>query len=163
MSCPCGTTNTYDQCCGPLHAGEAKAQSAAELMRSRYSAFVKNQIQYIADTHVPGTKDFNLKEAQEWATKSVWKGLEIVKEQKGKAQDNMGVVEFKAHYSDDQDKDYIHHEIATFKKEGDTWYYEDGQIVGLAPLTRPTPKVGRNEPCLCGSGKKFKKCCALSA
>ncbi len=24
---------------------------------------------------------------------------------------------------------------------------------------RATPKVGRNEPCPCGSGKKFKKCC----
>ena len=28
-----------------------------------------------------------------------------------------------------------------------------------APYVRDTPKVGRNEPCSCGSGKKFKKCC----
>jgi hypothetical protein len=28
-----------------------------------------------------------------------------------------------------------------------------------APMRRPAPKVGRNEPCPCGSGKKFKKCC----
>jgi len=28
-----------------------------------------------------------------------------------------------------------------------------------APIRRTTPKVGRNEPCPCGSGKKFKKCC----
>ena len=26
-------------------------------------------------------------------------------------------------------------------------------------LVRKPPKVGRNEPCPCGSGKKFKKCC----
>ena len=24
---------------------------------------------------------------------------------------------------------------------------------------RDTPKIGRNEPCLCGSGKKYKRCC----
>lgn len=28
-----------------------------------------------------------------------------------------------------------------------------------APFVRATPKVGRNEPCPCGSGKKHKKCC----
>ena len=27
------------------------------------------------------------------------------------------------------------------------------------PYVRDQPKVGRNEPCVCGSGKKFKKCC----
>jgi uncharacterized protein YchJ len=27
---------------------------------------------------------------------------------------------------------------------------------------RPEPKVGSNEPCPCGSGKKFKKCCGLA-
>lgn len=29
----------------------------------------------------------------------------------------------------------------------------------LKPIVRVAPKVGRNDPCLCGSGKKFKKCC----
>ncbi len=28
------------------------------------------------------------------------------------------------------------------------------------PYIRPLPKIGRNEPCPCGSGKKYKKCCA---
>ncbi|MCE2722752.1 MAG: DUF1186 domain-containing protein [Betaproteobacteria bacterium] len=32
---------------------------------------------------------------------------------------------------------------------------EEGQL----PFVRPTPKVGRNDPCPCGSGQKFKKCC----
>jgi preprotein translocase subunit SecA len=27
------------------------------------------------------------------------------------------------------------------------------------PLLRQGPKVGRNDPCPCGSGKKFKQCC----
>ena len=29
----------------------------------------------------------------------------------------------------------------------------------VAPIRRDTPKVGRNEPCPCGSGKKYKNCC----
>jgi len=29
----------------------------------------------------------------------------------------------------------------------------------FAPIYRAEPKIGRNEPCPCGSGKKFKKCC----
>jgi uncharacterized protein YecA (UPF0149 family) len=27
------------------------------------------------------------------------------------------------------------------------------------PIRRPWPKIGRNEPCPCNSGRKFKKCC----
>lgn len=159
MSCPCGTEKTYELCCAGLHTGESKAKTAQELMRSRYSAFVKSDIDYIANTHIPGTTDFDPKEASEWAGNSIWKGLEIVKTTKGEEKDDFGVVEFKAFYSDQKENNYIHHEVAKFKKLEDIWYYEDGQIVGHEPLRRSVPKVGRNEPCLCGSGKKFKKCC----
>ncbi|MEL0614239.1 SEC-C metal-binding domain-containing protein [Marinomonas arenicola] len=31
------------------------------------------------------------------------------------------------------------------------------------PVTRDTPKVGRNDPCICGNGRKFKKCCGKNA
>ena len=31
------------------------------------------------------------------------------------------------------------------------------------PVTRSAPKIGRNEPCSCGSGKKFKQCCGRKA
>ena len=32
-------------------------------------------------------------------------------------------------------------------------------VHGQDPYRRETPKIGRNEPCPCGSGKKYKKCC----
>lgn len=35
----------------------------------------------------------------------------------------------------------------------------DDSIPGSSPVLREEPKVGRNDPCPCGSGKKFKKCC----
>jgi len=40
----------------------------------------------------------------------------------------------------------------------------DGEVkLDLAPVRRDVPKVGRNEPCPCGSGKKFKNCCGRTA
>jgi preprotein translocase subunit SecA len=36
---------------------------------------------------------------------------------------------------------------------------EDGTAVSVKPIVRDAPKVGRNDPCPCGSGKKYKKCC----
>lgn len=35
----------------------------------------------------------------------------------------------------------------------------ENQAPSLEPQRRPEPRVGRNDPCPCGSGKKYKKCC----
>jgi preprotein translocase subunit SecA len=37
-------------------------------------------------------------------------------------------------------------------------YYADEQPVRVEQFRREEPKVGRNDPCPCGSGKKYKKC-----
>lgn len=158
QECPCGSGDDYSKCCEKYHKGEI-VPSAESLIRSRYSAFAKNNIKYIGETHVPGTTDFDESEAQEWATGSTWKKLEIIKTFQGQKEHDKGVVEFKAFYSDSEGKEYCHHEISDFKQIDGKWYYADGQIVGTQPITRAIPKVGRNEPCPCGSGKKFKKCC----
>ncbi len=34
-----------------------------------------------------------------------------------------------------------------------------GENGGRSPVKRKAPKVGRNDPCPCGSGKKYKRCC----
>ena len=34
-----------------------------------------------------------------------------------------------------------------------------GCSAASAPITRAEPKVGRNDPCPCGNGRKFKRCC----
>lgn len=158
-TCACGSELEYNKCCGVFHKGDQKPKTAEALMRARYSAFVNNEIEFIASTHVPGTKDFDIDEAREWATTSSWKGLEIIRTTKGLESHSEGIVEFKALYSDKDEKDYLHHEVASFKKINDQWYFDSGQIVGTGPIKRATPKVGRNDPCSCGSGKKYKKCC----
>lgn len=158
-ACPCGHETTYEACCQTFHQGKENPTTAEQLMRARYSAFVKNQIDFIGSTHIPGTKDFDMDEARQWATDSTWKGLQIINTSQGEDSQQDGIVEFKALYSDKEGKDYLHHEISTFKKIDGKWYYNDGQIVGTGPIIRSTPKVGRNEPCPCGSKKKYKKCC----
>ena len=158
-TCPCGSEQNYKVCCEKYHNFSEDADTAEKLMRARYAAFVKNEIDYIEKTHEPGTTDFNADEAREWATTSSWKGLQIVKTKQGGPEHDNGVVEFRALYADKDGNDYLHHEISTFKKIDKKWYYSDGQIVGTGPIKRETPKVGRNEACPCGSGKKYKKCC----
>ncbi len=157
--CPCGSEKEYESCCEVYHLGTKKPETAELLMRARYSAFVKKQINFIGDTHTPGTEDFDLNEATQWAETSTWKGLSILNTKQGTQEHDTGVVEFRALYADQDGKDYLHHEISNFKKIDNTWYYDEGQIVGTGPIKRATPKVGRNEPCPCESGKKFKKCC----
>jgi SEC-C motif-containing protein len=84
--------------------------------------------------------------------------MEIVEVQAGGPDDTEGYVDFKAYYTI-AGEDITHHEVASFRKEDDTWYFVDGVEVKPRPFKRLDKKVGPNEPCPCGSGKKHKKCC----
>ena len=48
--CPCGG-GSYGRCCAPMHRGERQAPTAEQLMRSRYSAFVRGEVDYLLATH----------------------------------------------------------------------------------------------------------------
>lgn len=155
--CPCGSSLAYDNCCGPLHKGKAEAPTAEALMRSRYSAYVKQEIEYIEKTHKREDGDtLSIEETRKWAAESTWLGLEIVSTEKGGPQDSTGKVEFIARYIQHGLKEEFR-EIAEFKKENGSWLYEKGTVVPTT-VVRAQPKIGRNDPCHCGSGKKFKHC-----
>ncbi len=157
--CPCGLELSYSNCCEPLLKGEREPVSAEALMRSRYSAYVAGNIDYIKDTTHPDKRgDFDMKSTTDWAEKSVWYGLEIVEIQDGKEDDTEGQVEFIAHYMRKEVR-HKHHERAEFKKDEGRWFFVDGEPVVPKTVVRQNPKTGRNEPCPCGSGKKYKKCC----
>ncbi|MBT8492606.1 MAG: SEC-C domain-containing protein, partial [Deltaproteobacteria bacterium] len=68
------------------------------------------------------------------------------------------IVEFIARYKA-RGADLHHHERSTFAQQDGEWFYRDGQIVKPKTVVKDSPKVGRNSPCPCGSGKKYKKCC----
>ena len=156
--CPCGSGRDYSACCGQYIGGKAKAPTAEALMRSRYSAYVEHAIDYIINTcEHRGKDDIDYKSTRDWSEQSTWLGLKIISVEKGGLADNDGVVEFEATYEKDGLKD-VHHETAKFKKEGGEWLYIEGRI-SPRTIVRTSPKVGRNDPCPCGSGKKYKQCC----
>lgn len=157
--CPCGSDKSYEECCGPFINGTEDAPTAETLMKSRYSAFVKAEIDYLYRTiSNDQQKDFNFEETEDWAKNSEWKGLEIIETVEGGAEDNKGTVEFVARFKQNN-QEVSHHEIASFEKMDGKWFFMDGVTPKPKQVVRDTPKIGRNEPCPCGSGKKFKKCC----
>ncbi len=128
-------------------------------MRARYSSYVTGDIMFLKDSAVKAVQDeFDEGACRAWSKAARWHGLEILSTEKGGEGDTTGVVEFRATYTANNEF-CNHHEVSTFVKEADGWKFEDGVMVGEKPLTREEPKVGRNDPCPCGSGKKYKKCC----
>ncbi len=158
--CPCGTGNAFADCCQPYINGERLPETAEQLMRARYSAYTTAQTSYILDsTHPDHRADHDAKATKKWAEQSRWQGLEIISTTAGGPDDDTGEVEFIARYIQ-KGGHVAHHERATFTKQADRWYFEDGVPIPPEQVVRQGPKVGRNDPCPCGSGKKYKKCCA---
>lgn len=137
--------------------GKSEPKTAEELMKSRYTAYATGNIDYIMDTHDPETKEgISKEETEEWAKNSEWLGLEILATEAGQEEDERGIVEFKATFVEGGEE-HIHHEKSAFVKKDGKWYYH-----GWMPLQQTIvkeKKIGRNDPCPCGSGKKYKKCC----
>ena len=156
-NCPCGTSIDYADCCEPIVTAKKKAETAEQLMRARYTAHVKVDVDFIfKSTHPDYRHGFGHKETKDWAENSEWHGLEILETTKGGAKDDTGEVEFIARFKDREGR-RSHHERARFSKVKKQWHFIDGTMVKSPPAI--ASKVGRNEPCPCGSGSKYKKCC----
>ncbi len=150
-TCECGSGLTSDRCCAQYVRLGATVPTAEALMRSRYFAFAHQDARYLLDSwhqsSRPKTLDFDSDSTQ-------WLKLEIVDCVAGGADDSRGIVEFKAYFLEGGRRHCLH-ERSSFIRQAGRWYYVDG----LTPPTSVQAKVGRNQPCPCGSGKKFKRCC----
>jgi len=157
--CPCGSGLPLDACCKPYIDGTSRAPTAEALMRSRYTAYALHDIDYLESTlHGNELRDFDKDGTEKWARDSTWLGLDIVNTTAGAANDKEGSVEFRARYERDGVQ-HEHHELSLFRKFDGRWLYTGGRGVAPAQFRRDAPKTGRNDPCPCGSGKKYKKCC----
>ena len=156
-TCPCGSGIDYSTCCEPVISGRTPAPSAEALMRARYSAHAKVEVDFIYDsTHPDHREGYDRAGTKEWAAESEWHGLQILGTNRGGAGDETGEVEFVARF---RDKSGVrnHHERGQFQKVKGRWYFTEGIMVKPQPLS--VAKTGRNDPCPCGSGRKYKKCC----
>lgn len=168
-SCPCGSSQDYTTCCEPIHNNHALAQTPEQLMRSRYSAHVKGLVDYVVNTYHPSCQAEQQRSDIAQSIDSDWCGLEVVATETGSNSDE-GFVTFKAFFIEHGEK-YCLEERSRFVREDHLWFYIDGTFpshqqelatADIDPRLNQTVgqlKVGRNDPCLCGSGKKFKKCC----
>ncbi|CCE03537.1 YchJ family protein [Bradyrhizobium sp. STM 3809] len=162
MPCPCGSPLPFDRCCDRYLRGDASPPTAEALMRSRYTAYTRGDIGYIAATLAADQRGaFDAVAAQAWATRATWLGLRIVSTTRGTESDQDGVVSFVATYREGG-KTIAHHEVSQFRRDDDgAWRFVAGdtRAVVTEPKRATGAKVGRNDPCPCGSGKKYKFCC----
>ena len=114
-------------------------------------------MEFIKESHDPdNTEGIDWAECEKWARESQWLGLEIISTIKGGEDDKDGIVEFKATYIENG-KTIVHHERSYFVKKNGVWFYQKWLPITSTRINEN--KVGRNDPCPCGSGKKYKKCC----
>ncbi|WP_031434211.1 YchJ family protein [Methylomarinum vadi] len=153
--CLCGSLLESDRCCALFHSGAKSAATAEQLMRSRFTAYAQHNEAYLLATwdsnKRPDTIDFSKEDNVEWTR------LEIVGKKKGGEKDSKGIVEFKAYYLMDGEE-YAMHEISRFVKKEGKWLYLDGMVKSVGKVSQQVNQ-GKNAPCPCGSGKKFKRCC----
>lgn len=154
--CPCGSGAAFQHCCAPCLDGSRPAQTAEQLMRSRYTAHVVCEVDYLLRTwRCPDPAAVDPAAVRRWAQQSEWHGLTVHRTLQGGAEDGQGWVEFTATYRDKTAPAAAlqqHREKSWFIRENGHWFYVDGE-------DPQQDKPGRNTPCPCGSGKKFKRCC----
>ncbi len=119
--CPCGSGQPLNDCCGALLSGARKAETAEQLMRSRYSAYVLKNVDYLVATTWPASRTPDLADSiRSWMAQVEWQRLHVLDAGKDR-------VEFIAEYIA-AGKPGTHHERSTFKKEKGAWFYVGEQV-----------------------------------
>jgi len=151
--CYCGSGHDFADCCKPLLIGERGAPTAKQLMRSRYSAFVSHAFDYLVATHHASTRSPNERAELEAQSKQLtWLTLQVLDTTQGTPSDEYGEVEFRAWFAIGKQLHNLH-ERSRFVREQDRWFYVDAVFCRDERVN-----IGRNDPCFCGSGRKFKHC-----
>lgn len=161
--CPCGSETEYSNCCGPFLDRSQRPETPEQLMRSRYTAFCRGDADYLIATLAPEKRSDPLALAQlrqelsHTMATTEWLGLKVLNS--AVTGPGEGRVEFAAFFrakdlsgqgKTDQGIRQLHEKSRFVRQEG-RWFYRDGEM-------GPGISLGRNDPCFCSSGKKYKKC-----
>lgn len=147
--CACGSGVEFLACCAPALDGSRPPETPEALMRSRYTAFTQGDVAYLEATHdAKPTRDGRLALAA-WVRIVTWLGLTV--HEAPPPQGDEGEVSFTARYLEDSTLVDLS-ERSSFRRKDGRWLYVDGKVRTVQK------KVGRNDPCPCGSGQKFKQC-----
>jgi SEC-C motif-containing protein len=151
--CPCGSGRPFEACCEPALNGTKPAPTAEALMRSRFTAHVARDYPYLHRTYRGTAGTPYVPEPEE--TPIPWTRLVIHAHEPGQTPDH-AFVDFTAYFSDEHGEHAVP-EKSAFERTHGQWIYTRAVRSGPAPV-RSAAKVGRNDPCPCGSGKKYKHC-----
>jgi SEC-C motif-containing protein len=159
QDCPCGTGKKFGDCCEQILTGRRTAVNAEELMRARFTAHVIHDFRFLHESFRPTAGKPYVEDEGEpsvtW-TKLVVHGHEVTSDP------DKAFVDFSAYGTEDKVEKVLH-EKAEFVRVDGNWLYNREARLGPAPYKSSAPKVGRNDPCPCGSGKKYKQCCLQKA
>ncbi|MCF4009747.1 YchJ family protein [Rheinheimera sp. UJ63] len=149
MLCYCCSKKPFIECCAPYLLEGELAPNCEALMRSRYTAYCRGQIDYVYHTTHPTQRSAELiEEIQQFADSVHFFKLAI-----SASNQNMpkGEVSFKAYFIIDNTVEVITEQ--SFFEFIDKWYYHSGKLSAT-----PSHKLKRNELCPCGSLIKVKHC-----
>lgn len=120
-------------------------------MRSRYSAYALGLVDYLLATTLPSQQaGLDRAAISAWSLQSTWLGLEVESAEVLGGQAEHAFVTFAARWRDNSGE-HSHRERSAFVQHDGRWYFIDPTVA---------LRAGRNDPCPCASGQKFKKCCA---
>lgn len=125
MLCECGSGKDWKVCCAPLLLQGKSAATAEALMRSRYVAYVRRDADYLYKTWASETRPSKASLKQLAVTD--WQGLTVIRTEQGGAEDEIGVVEFIAHWRDESGNLQEMHEVSEFVREKGRWVYLSAQ------------------------------------
>ena len=117
-ACACGSGVPEARCCGRFLRGEATAATAEQLMRSRYTAFAREDASYLLETWHPSSRPRRVRfdEGRRWV------GLEVLDTTGGGMLDREGTVSFVAHHERDGRRRELR-EISLFLRDEGRWRY----------------------------------------
>ncbi len=146
--CPCCSGTKFEVCCKPLLEGSSQATTPESLMRSRYTAFVLHNHDYLRHTWLPSFRPLSIQKE----SRTVWLNLKIIEATPHPTDQSRAQVTFIATFIQNN---ILHKmtEKSNFLKKNGVWFYCDG----INDTQQST--LNLNTKCPCDSGKKYKRCC----
>ncbi len=154
--CSCGSGLDFSACCEPIITGKRPAATAEQLMRARFTGHVANANEFLHNTYLPSSRQPYVEEAD--MAPLPWTRL-VIHSHEPEVKPDVSYVDFTAYFIAEGGAQGELHEKSEFQRIGGRWIFTRTLRNGPAPIKSTAPKAGRNDPCPCGSGKKFKHCC----
>ena len=156
--CPCTSGHPYAQCCRPIHADICVASEPEQVVRARFAAQVLGDVGFFRQSivrqhrHSPAVDEFAAMIGQQR-----YKAITITSSTKTGWLKRRATVVCRI-YQRSGKRLATHAERIHLAREAHAWRVVDIDLI----TAEPKPRLGRNAPCPCGSGKKYKRCCGVS-